>query len=201
MMISLRRFFYDRSGNGATLKHYAVQLPLVIFLTILSNYFRHKSPWINYSALKIIEKSLSKKMRCLEFGSGYSTYWLSKRCSHLVSIEHDPLWFNRVGKILRAENVKNVELLFCREHDYSRVDHSQTFDFIIVDGINRTECLEQAVTLLKPGGIILCDDTDYIPSDIDLSVVGDQFSFHYVSGYCIGDVKLRRSLFLRHKGA
>jgi len=110
----------------------------------------------------------------LEWGSGNSTTFFAERVAHLISIEHDSYWYNRVSKALHDKGLKNVEIIHVplkqadkEEPEYVSVITKQpkgSFDFILVDGCFRDQCAELGLQLLKPGGILITDDAArYVP--------------------------------------
>jgi predicted O-methyltransferase YrrM len=104
----------------------------------------------------------------LEWGSGRSTVWLAQRAEHLISIEHNDYWFDRVKKTLCDKGADNVELLYAPleekdkgQPEYVRVAAKQpraSLDFVLVDGRLRDQCTEIALQLLKPSGMLIIDD-------------------------------------------
>jgi hypothetical protein len=122
--------------------------------------------------------------RVLEFGSGGSTLYFKENVSYVYSVEHDAKWFEVVKSICRTSN--NIELnLITPELDknapekyrskhglfsegqsfrnYSHgADHLQDayFDLLLIDGRARSTCLENSISKLKPGGILIFDNSD-----------------------------------------
>jgi hypothetical protein len=64
-------------------------------------------PWIVYGALDWLETYLHKDMRVLEWGSGGSTLFFSRRVREVVSIEHDPEWYECVSQALDKAGLTN----------------------------------------------------------------------------------------------
>lgn len=99
----------------------------------------------------------------LEWGAGSSTIWFPKNCDikYWVSIESDPVYFD----YLKEKVGDKVNLLLLKEkQDYinaeygvlgrpvqlSKVEHeSGKFDFILIDGMFRDECLARAFEMLS----------------------------------------------------
>ena len=124
-----------------------------------------------------ILKSIKSNCRILEWGSGGSTLWFADRLptgATLTSIDHDTAWhentLRRIGKRV------DVRLLLCppraplgqnatiEEEDpthlqeYLHAVDGSRFDVILVDGVARVACMEQARELLSPGGVIFLHD-------------------------------------------
>lgn len=109
----------------------------------------------------------------LEYGSGGSTLWLSQHTAEdvcIVSVEHDPEWLRRVGKIM----IQSPALV--QSHKIAMIDANATppyvrppyiekyvpYDLIFIDGKHdeRTPCLKAAYDLLSPGGVVILDNSE-----------------------------------------
>ena len=136
-------------------------------------------PVIVANAALILDSWLRTGDRGLEWGSGRSTTWLASRIAHLVTVEHDPAWYARVGRALEARGVAakvdyrlveapHDQLAEPLEHPYAGVADEiadGTLDFILVDGQMRLRCVEKALTKLKPGGLLVLDGANrYLPN-------------------------------------
>ncbi len=55
-------------------------------------------PWMNQKEVELIEKYLNKDTIMLEWGSGGSTLYFSKKVKTLYSIEHDKTYYNKIKK-------------------------------------------------------------------------------------------------------
>ena len=78
-----------------------------------SNYsnLENEMPWITYSSIDKLNKLLNIEMKVFEFGSGGSTLYYSKRVKEIVSVEHEPDWYNNVENIIKAQKIKNIKIL------------------------------------------------------------------------------------------
>lgn len=92
--------------------------------------------------------------RVLEYGSGESTLEIAKIAGSIVSVEHQPLWYNKLINLIPNNNCK----LFLQTPDkpYLEGGHCGTyeqfksyintplqygpFDIILIDGRARVEC-------------------------------------------------------------
>jgi SAM-dependent methyltransferase len=127
------------------------------------------APWLGHEMVRILENWLMPEDRGFEWGSGRSTIWFAERIGSLVSVEHNSAWYSRVNAELKAKGLKNVEYHLCEdEAQYRRVATqypSQSFDFILIDGVARDECALAAISMVKPGGIVVVDDCNrYLPT-------------------------------------
>lgn len=136
-------------------------------------------PWLAPDAIAWLEKNLRPDMRGWEWGSGRSTLWFARRLQHLTSIESDAAWFAQVTRMVREAGLTNTDLrhlpLDHAEADTYRneyaplprnpaailADPDASLDFIVVDGWYRPVCARAALSKLKPGGILLIDNTDW----------------------------------------
>ena len=88
-------------------------------------------PWICFSAIDQLERIINPGMRIFEYGSGGSTLFWSTRVSHLVSIEHDKEWGEKMRTEIANNKIQNV--------DYFLIEPSEDFDFIKKNFINPTD--------------------------------------------------------------
>ncbi|MBD2081725.1 class I SAM-dependent methyltransferase [Leptolyngbya sp. FACHB-17] len=137
-------------------------------------------PWIAQGAIQYCDRHLQRDQVGFEWGSGRSTAWFGKRLRTLVSIEFDQEWHNKVTEKLRRQNLTNVECRYIPvEHPLSEPTPAHypktpayviainqfddnSVDFAMVDGHYRQACILAALPKLKPGGLLLVDNTDWI---------------------------------------
>ena len=131
-------------------------------------------PWITDASIDHIEtfiselRGLGQDITAIECGAGSSTGFLAQRVSKLVSVEHDEDWHLLVRKIVEAIGTLNVEWRL-EERPYWRAfnDYGDaTFDIALIDGRDRSSCVQHVRRLLRPGGILVVDNTERI-SGID----------------------------------
>lgn len=127
------------------------------------------APWLTASMVRILESWLRPEDRGIEWGSGRSTIWFAERVASLVSVEHDANWYRSVSDELRKRQLNNVHYFLCEsEEDYKRVADTmalESLDFCLVDGEARDDCALAALSLLKPGGIVIVDNLNfYLPT-------------------------------------
>jgi len=131
-------------------------------------------PWFSYSAIDFLKTFLKPQMNVCEYGSGGSTLFFAQRTARVHSIEDNPRWYELVSQRLIEKRVKNVTLQLCpfdfknptgfEQSDYLRALPDEKFDVIVVDGSEewtqvRPICFEKAQRHIKPGGIIIVDDS------------------------------------------
>ena len=113
-------------------------------------------PWIPYSAISRLNSIISHEYVMLEFGSGMSTIWYAQRCRTLVSIEHDPDWYNAVNSLIKRYRLKNVDYRLRSEYNYEDLSdiNDNRFDLVVIDGIKRPECAHTSIIKVKHGSYI-----------------------------------------------
>lgn len=116
------------------------------------------SPWMNKDAVAYYESIMRPAMRILEWGGGYSTIWLEKfDPAYLVSIEHNKDWADALEPYLTTTDLRKVDTY---PQNFVNEWEEESFDLIIIDGINRLQCLYWVLehNLLAEDGIIVYDD-------------------------------------------
>lgn len=133
-----------------------------------------RSPWWPYDAIAWVGAGLPARARVFEYGGGGSTLWLYDRGAEVTVAEHHDGWYRQLTGALPP----SVRLL----HVPARPDGTVTsavepgffdayaasvdgepdgsLDLVIVDGRARVDCARRAAPKVKPGGLLLFDDTD-----------------------------------------
>ncbi len=155
--------FHDEKGNITDLSGLP-SIPKGFFSFIIFKLFGYRQflPWISYNAIDRIESILETSSNVLEFGSGMSTIWFAERYRFVHSIEHDEVWHRRVSEDLKKRKLTNVRYDLRTDTDYADLAEydEPIFDFCIVDGIKRLQCVMSAIPTIKSGGFIFLDNSD-----------------------------------------
>jgi hypothetical protein len=123
-------------------------------------------PWYTYPAIEFLQQLDFSGKTVFEYGSGMSTLFWAVRAARVVSVEDDEQWFRKVESMAPA----NVELIF--EPDLSRFAETirrrgDRYDVIVVDGPargrTRLKCSQAAVDHLREGGLVILDNSDWLP--------------------------------------
>ncbi len=119
-------------------------------------------PWYTYPSIDFLKTQDFEGKRVLEFGCGQSTPWWASRAAHVVGIEENVEW----AKAIASRNLPNVTVKHVPRSTPNYRDHvlayleGQTFDVIIIDGGNRSSACKCALSVLAPGGAIICDNAE-----------------------------------------
>ena len=131
-------------------------------------------PWFAYAAIDFLDGQLRRDMRVFEFGSGGSTIFFAERCAAVRAVEEEARWASRVRKRAAGLELPNVEIIdaafdFNRAQDFVSSNYlaqvgSGMWDVIVVDGADndftiRPICFRRAESQIKPGGMIVVDDS------------------------------------------
>jgi len=139
-------------------------------------------PWMREREIQIIQEILRKlePERVLEWGSGYSSLYfpqfLGKTNARWLSVEHDKDWYSQIT--VMNQNPK-VDIVYVPPNQYPFTDSDGTYadlkdyvdfpsqfegyDFILVDGRARRDCLVKAYDLLRQGGVVVLHDANRTP--------------------------------------
>src|SRR5688500_8981485 len=107
----LRAWWETRDQPGSPMSKAATALrlfgPWMRSLQPPSTALVDRVPWITFMAREFLDSALSSQDTVVEYGSGGSTLYYALRCRTVVSVEHDPDWFDRVQSALAALGVRN----------------------------------------------------------------------------------------------
>jgi hypothetical protein len=123
-------------------------------------------PWYTYPAVEYLEQLDFSGCSVFEYGAGNSTLFWAARAGQVISVEDDEGWH----RLMLSKVPANCRLI--HQEDLARyVDAIEEFpagfDVIVVDGaargLTRLKCARAAVPYLKPGGMIILDNADWLP--------------------------------------
>lgn len=139
------------------------------------------APWLVPAAIAYIEQELRPEFVGFEWGSGRSTLWFARRVCHITSVEGRRAWFDEVTRWLTKDDLAERVTLHLAEvtseHNFSPAEIERyagvidsmvdsSLDFIVVDGHFREACLRRAANKLRPGGLLIIDNTDVLPATL-----------------------------------
>jgi predicted O-methyltransferase YrrM len=125
-------------------------------------------PWIVPASIGWLRRRIRRDWSVLELGSGRSTVWLARRAGSVLSFEDNEFWADQTHEIIRGQGLENVELRVGPVDELpARVTAfpDSSFDLVIVDfleapAVSRIDALKPAMKKVKPGGLLLLDDSD-----------------------------------------
>ena len=132
---------------------------------------RQPVPWYTYPAIEYLKQLDFRDKEIFEYGSGNSTLFWGAVARRVVSVEDDEAWYQKVRDRLPS----NCELIL--QTDLAQyVDaikaYPAGFDVIVVDGASRggtrRKCARAALSCLRPGGMIILDNSDWLPESAQI---------------------------------
>src|SRR6266576_1205646 len=57
---------------------------------------KDRQPWMPFAARRQLARILSRGTTVFEYGAGGSTLWLADRVARVISVEHDPAWYEEM---------------------------------------------------------------------------------------------------------
>jgi hypothetical protein len=118
-------------------------------------------PWCTYAFNHFIEPRLQERFNIFEFGSGNSTKWYAARVHSVTSVEHNKTWFELIKNAVPS-NVSVNYAPASENGEYANFckNTGKQYDLIIVDGIDRNNCIYQSVHSLSPDGVLVLDNSE-----------------------------------------
>ncbi|HVT73114.1 MAG TPA: hypothetical protein VHD61_08255, partial [Lacunisphaera sp.] len=144
----------------------------------------YELPWLTFAAIRRIERHLDRDSRVFEFGSGGSTFFFARHAGQVTCVESHPEWHATVTELARQRHYNNLTCLLepmgngvgadYADHSFFRPILQEHWDLILVDsfcafetgglgGALRPHAFSLAVRQLKPGGMIVLDDSWLYP--------------------------------------
>lgn len=123
-------------------------------------------PWYTYPSIDFLKNRSYENKLVLEFGGGQSTLWWAARARHVVTLEGDQEWYNKI----KSSMPDNVDLCYVpmtdRMTNIAEINGAMStrsslpFDVIVIDGLDRAVAIDFAYNHLAERGIIVCDNSD-----------------------------------------
>jgi precorrin-6B methylase 2 len=119
-------------------------------------------PWITYPAIEFLRKRIKPDFAVFEYGAGASTIWWAKQVRIVVSVEHDRSWLEKLN-LQKYPNVTAYQIDLVPGGAYSKKiqEFENTFDVVVIDGRDRTNCTKNCLNALKPSGVVIFDNSEY----------------------------------------
>lgn len=153
-------------------------MPKIVFFWNNEKWVLLEQKFTSYTDL--LEKYLKivKPKRILEWGPGYSTRIMMRKCpkAEIISYENERRWFQKYRNEF-SNKIKHI-LIEAPEDDrqhttwkqYTNPSVKEKFDLIFVDGRERVRCMKTANKLLNENGVLILHDSDreYYKEGIEL---------------------------------
>ena len=121
------------------------------------------TPWLPPDAITFLDEYLKPDMTVIETGAGGSTIWLAKRVDTVITFEHDPMWKELVLRQLKQKCLDHIVTIWldCEyPNDGIEPINNIVFDLALIDGRGRVKSIETIKDHIKPGGIIMLDNSE-----------------------------------------
>jgi hypothetical protein len=136
-------------------------------------------PMMSYGLVEYLLGLDLTSFELLELGGGSSTPFWAGRTRSVVTLETSPEWM----KLLQSRPVPNLEARLSTAetlvNDMAAL--ARSFDAIVIDAAaNRFQLAKNAIGMLRPGGFIILDNSDWYPNAARLLREADliQIDFH-----------------------
>ena len=123
-------------------------------------------PWYTYPAIEYVKQLDFRGRSVFEFGSGNSTLFWAAVAARVVTVEDDERWY----RMMAPRVPRNCELILESDLDAYAAAIGRSgdlYDVIVIDGAargkTRLRCAEAAVARLREGGMIVLDNSDWLP--------------------------------------
>lgn len=152
------------------------------------------APWFVPAAISHIERELRPDFVGFEWGCGRSTLWFARRVRHVTSVEGRRVWFEEVTRWLTKDDLAGrVTLCLAEvtsEHDFNAAEIKRytsaiddvadgSLDFVVVDGHFRDACLNRVGNKLRPGGLLIIDNSEVVSKALlDTLKTADSYSWN-----------------------
>lgn len=121
-------------------------------------------PWLPFTLIDDLRSEVHDRARVLEFGGGGSTLWFLEQGAEVVTVEHHPQWADHLRQVigtprwtLLERSLESDAAGYVGAADEFDDEH---FDLVLVDGRERVRCAHASLSKVRPGGLLIFDDTD-----------------------------------------
>jgi len=115
-------------------------------------------PWYTYPMIDLLQAKDFTGRTVLEFGCGYSTLWWSSRAHSVLAFESDEKWY----RFITARAPRNAKVVLVPENLEGADQHiaGQSFDVVVIDGLDRFKAAGIAINVVKAAGAIILDNSE-----------------------------------------
>jgi predicted O-methyltransferase YrrM len=120
------------------------------------------------AAIGWLRRRIRSDWSILELGAGRSTVWFARRAGRVISFEDNEWWVEETRRRLRELGLENVELRQLSVEGFAAEVETlpdealdgDVMDFLEAPTVTRIDVLKPAMEKVKPGGLLLLDDSD-----------------------------------------
>jgi hypothetical protein len=152
-------------------------------------------PMISYGLIEYLMAMDLSGMDVLEIGGGGSTEFWASRSKSVLTFETDP----GLAQTLRGRQFSNVTVQTSTPDTLARDlgAVAKTFDIIVIDpAANRYACAKAVRGMLRPGGFMLLDNSDWYPNTAKFLRDGDLIQVDFPDFRPLHHFRAVASLFL-----
>lgn len=135
-------------------------------------------PMMSYGLVEYLLGLDLSSFDLLELGGGSSTPFWAGRTRSVVTLETSPEWM----KLLQSRPVPNLQPTLSTPETLANdmAALSRSFDAIVIDAAaNRFQLAQNAIGMLRPGGFIILDNSDWYPNAARLLREADLIQIDY----------------------
>jgi len=135
-------------------------------------------PMMSYGLVEYLLGLDLSSFDLLELGGGSSTPFWAGRTRSVVTLETSPEWM----KLLQSRPVPNLQATLSTPETLANdmAALARSFDAIVIDAAaNRFQLAQNAIGMLRPGGFIILDNSDWYPNAARLLREADLIQIDY----------------------
>jgi predicted O-methyltransferase YrrM len=120
-------------------------------------------PMMSYALIEYLLGLDLSALELLELGGGTSTQFWASRAKSVLTFETSPEWM----QALKARPLPNVEARLSAAETLAldMLSLNRTFDIVVIDAAaNRYQLAKNAITILRTGGFVILDNSDWFPN-------------------------------------
>ena len=166
-------------------------------------------PWLTMPAIAFLDERLRRVSTLFEYGSGGSTAWFCERVPHVTSVEHHRAWYEEVRHRLPAAADLHLiatdapgrflDLVFrplgtpTEYADAIGQLASEPPDVVVVDGIDRLNCIAATLMIAAPHTTLIVDNLEYAAEFAPALVLLEQHGYRRLDLWGVSPGELRTS--------
>ena len=117
-------------------------------------------PWLTYPCVDFLASRLRPEWRIFEFGAGASTLYFARRVQSVTAVEHDEAFAAKMRERLPANARLLLRSAGSAAYAGALAECYPFPDLVLVDGVDRAQCIEESLRRLAPGAVLVLDDAE-----------------------------------------